>query len=787
MPGPVAIMFQSHAHSPRSLFDRRIRSAALALACLLVSLAARAGEAYAGRTLDEVLREFSSRGLQLVYNQDLVPPGLRITREPAAGSDLSVLEQLLADQGLRARRVGDGIYAIVRSDVPSAGAAAAAAPSPFAAAPIENVVVTASRYSLSADVPDVHTFLTQTELAAMPRFADDALKAVHRLPGAASNGLSGLAHMRGGEENETQVIFDGLALYEPFHLRLLQSPTSVLDERVLDGMDVYAGGFTAEYGDRMSAVIDARSVHPAEDAYYELGLSTFHANALASQRFDAGRGQWLAAVRASNLDLTADLIDFNLGEPRYFDGYGRLDYAFSDSTRGSLHVLAANDRVQVTNSAGTETAEARYNNLYLWANLEHEWSPQLSGRALVSYTDVSSERDGVVDEPDNRSGEFDDQRDYGVASLKLDASFAGDRWLHRFGAELRSLRAKYDYTGNVTFAEGYPFPDSPAATVVRSLSPHPSGNHYAAYFTSRFRATDRLTAEIGLRWDEETYSPEADNEFGPRANLVWNLTPATRLRASWGRYRQFQGIEELQVEDGIDEFQRAQQSDHAILGIEHDFNDGYALRIEAYRKDYGRLRTRYENLFDPLSLAPELSWDRVAIAPQSGRADGAELLLTRKGSGPWSGWFSYTWSKVEDRTDGLDTPRSWDQTNSVQGGVTWADASWKVTLAGSYHTGWPVTPVHVVQDVAGQAVAVGPLNASRYADFATVDLRASRDFTVKYGSLNVFAEVTNVLDRDNPCCVDYEFETDDTGNIVIDRAFRDWLPLVPSFGVLWKF
>jgi len=119
--------------------------------------------------------------------------------------------------------------------------------------------------------------------------------------------------------------------------------------------------------------------------------------------------------------------------------------------------------------------------------------------------------------------------------------------------------------------------------------------------------------------------------------------------------------------------------------------------------------------------------------------------------------------------------------------VTWADGGWKVTLAASYHTGWPVTPVHVVEGVTGQTVAVGPLNASRYSDFATVDLRASRDFTVKYGSLNVFAEVTNALDRSNPCCVDYEFETDDTGNIIIDRGFRDWLPLVPSVGVLWKF
>lgn len=761
---------------------RRLRAAA-ALACLLIGPLAVASAPYAGRALDDVLRELSGRGLQLIYNQELVPAQLRVQREPRAGSDVAVLEQVLAEHGLQAQRVGEGIYAIVRKSAP-----ASAAPTvPPATAALEDIVVTASRYSLADDIPDVHTFFTQTEVAALPRFADDALKAVHRLPGAASNGLSGLAHMRGGEENETQVIFDGLALAEPFHLRLLQSPTSVLDERVIEGMDVYAGGFTAEYGDRMSSIIDARSVHPAADAYYELGLSSVHVNGLAAQRFDDDRGQWLAAVRASNLDLTADMINFDLGEPRYFDAFGRLDYALSGDTRGSLHVLASQDRVDVTNKPGTETAEARYQNFYAWATLEHRYSEQLSGRAVLSYTDVSSERDGVVDDPGNRSGTFDDRRDYDILGLKLDGTWAGERWLHRFGAEVRSLRAIYDYSGTVTFFAGYPFPDSAGSTVVRDLAPHPSGSHYSAYWTSRWRATDRLTAELGLRWDEETYSPDTDNELGPRLNVVYNLSRDTRLRASWGRFQQFQGIEELQVEDGVDEFQPAQRSDHAIIGVEHDFPWGFGMRVEVYRKDYGNLRTRYETLFDPLSLAPELRWDRVAIAPRSGSVDGVEWLLTRKGTGPWSGWLSYAWSRAEDHVDGSDVLRSWDQTNSVQGGVTWADDGWSVTLATSYHTGWPVTPVGIVTGVSGTTVALGPRNGARYADFATVDLRASRDFDLGLGSLNVYAGVTNAFDRKNPCCVDYEFEAEDGGGILVEREFRNWLPLVPEFGVLWKF
>ena len=97
--------------------------------------------------------------------------------------------------------MGADTYAVVPKDVPPrpgiAGNPSAEPPS------LEEIVVAASRYSLSAEYPDAHTFLTQSEIEGMPRLADDSLKAVHRLPGAASNGVSGLAYMRGGVANET--------------------------------------------------------------------------------------------------------------------------------------------------------------------------------------------------------------------------------------------------------------------------------------------------------------------------------------------------------------------------------------------------------------------------------------------------------------------------------------------------------------------------------------------------------------------------------------------------------
>ena len=84
------------------------------------------------------------------------------------------------------------------------------------------------------------------------------------------------------------------------------------------------------------------------------------------------------------------------------------------------------------------------------------------------------------------------------------------------------------------------------------------------------------------------------------------------------------------------------------------------------------------------------------------------------------------------------------------------------------------------------SVVVGERNSIRYTDFGSLDLRVSREFTLSRGDLTVFAEVTNALNRHNPCCTDYSYDYVD-GWLTLERDERHWLPLVPSIGVLWRY
>jgi len=731
--------------------------------------------------------QLRAAGLNVLYSDEIVTPELRVEREPVAAGGVELLSELLAPHGLRAEAVAEGVWAVVPAPgKPEAAASGAATAAPV---PLAEVIVAASRYSLASDTPDPHVLVTRAELDSLPRLAEESLKAVHRLPGASSNGVSGLAHIRGGEENETLVLFDGLPLHEPFHFRNFLSPMSLLSARIVEGIDVHAGGFTANYGDRMSAIIDGNSVHPEADRSYELGLSLFHTSGLAAQRFDDGRGQWMLAGRRSNLHEVASLLESDLGEPSYYDVFARADYAISPSTHVSVDFLLANDRIEISDVSHGEQVDAAYGNAYLWATLTQEWSESLRGRLLGSFSRVNQDRTGTVEEPGLRAGQVDDRRDYHVTGLQGDLSWSTARWLHRAGFDLRDVAARYRYSSAITYSDTYPYPGYAGTTVQRQLAPEPEGHHVALYASSRFRATDRLTVEAGMRWDMQSFTGvDADEQLVPRANLLYEFDARTRLRASWGRFQQFQDINELQVEDGIDTFYPSQQSTHTILSLERDLAAGFGLRIEAYRKAYSGLRPRYENLLDPVSLLPELDSDRVRVAPDSALAEGIELLLTRRDAGPWSGWLSYAWSRVTDRLDGTDVLRSWDQTQTLNAGVNWSKEGWNLTAAGTWHTGWPTTPASLGEAQDGAAyIDLGPRNSARLGHFASVDLRASRSFRLAHGELDLFAELTNALDRRNPCCVSYSIGGSPDGGNLLESRVEHWLPRIPSIGVLWTF
>lgn len=738
-----------------------------------------------GRSVGDVLKDLRAQGLIFIYNDQIVPPQLRVATEPSASAGLELAREILAAHGLTISEAAPRVYAVVRDS--SASVRRPPPASKQAPEKLEEVVVQTSRYVLAAENIAPKNFLTQDEVQAMPRLADETLRAVQRLPGAATNGVSSLGSIRGGEPNETAILLNGLRLYEPFHLKNFYSPISLLDSRLIDGIEFYSGGFPAPYGDRMSAIIDARTIRP-EQRYYEAGISFFNTSALAATDFDAGRGRALLSLRRGNLGEIAQFAEEDFGKPDYADGFARVEYTLTDATQISFDALASGDQIVARRDEGTQQARAKYRNIYGWLTVDHEWSPDLSSRVIGSFTDLVNERRGYVDQPGQRTGQVKDDRTFHIAGLRLENSWDIGAFTHRFGGEVRRLWGDYDYALDLTVSPDYPFPGAPGSVTTRRVSPAPQGYENSAYWDIRTALGRRWIVETGMRVDVQTYDGTDDGEqLSPRVSMLYQWSPATKVRAGWGRFFQSQGINELQVEDGVAQFYPAQHADHAILSVEHAFDDGFDVRVEAYRKYYRRIHPRFENMLDPLVLFPEAEFDRVLVDARSARAEGIEVLMQMRPRGPWSGFLSYTWSQVTDRIDNADVPRSWDQRHAVNLGVTWASGPWTATLVNSYHSGWPTTKLAIDPATGVPSIDLSARNRSRLEDFNSLDMRLTRTFLMPRGALDVFFELTNATQHDNPCCVEYKPRQHADGSISYERDYSSWLPLIPSAGVLWRY
>ncbi len=539
--------------------------------------------------------------------------------------------------------------------------------------PMENIVVSTSRYRMLRDPGSTMTSFDAEALQIQPNIGDDPLRMMRRLPGAASGGLSAQVHLRGGEKDETLLVLNGLELVDPFHLRDYQSLFSAIDRRILSDVDVYTGGFPASYGDALSGVISMRSIEPVDMAH-ELSLSFFNAGGLSSGTFADGDGEWLVSARRGNLDLVVEQIDDTLGKPRYRDAFAHVRYQLSDKSNVMFNVFNAADDVYVVAEPALEDREEATSdseNTHLWAGIENEWTQNLHSLSIVSHTRVDNTRSGFAIDREAVIGSVNDQRDFTALAVKQDWTWwSGKRQQSRWGWQWATLNADYDYRADAEFfglqssIAGNPDP------IDRSGRFSLKGEAFSAYLSHRLMLSPIWLAELGLRWDRQTYTP-GSNQWSPRINLLYRIHPQTDLRLSAGRFFQSQQIHDLQVEDGVDTFFPAERADQLIIGIDHRFENGLSMRVEAYQKRMDRLLPRYENVFDPLVILPELAPDRVRVAPDSATLRGLELSFTFDNGGSFGWSAGYTLSRATDEIDGTTVARSWDQRHALNAGFTW--------------------------------------------------------------------------------------------------------------------
>lgn len=219
--------------------------------------------------------------------------------------------------------------------------------------------------------------------------------------------------------------------------------------------------------------------------------------------------------------------------------------------------------------------------------IRRSWTDALFTQSVLSWGSIARDREGTFDnEFDLQRGQLADRHRSTFVTLKNDATLSlTPRNLLKFGATAKRVRAQFDVEGSSVIPFAIFELGSPPREVQRSVHVRPRGNTFDAYVADRYRVSDGLVVEAGLRAGSESYTPDGVH-VSPRLNAAWMLAPRTYVRAAWGLFHQPQAIYELQVEDGSTAYQPAQRSEHRVLGVEHSFGNGFDARLELYERHW---------------------------------------------------------------------------------------------------------------------------------------------------------------------------------------------------------
>jgi hypothetical protein len=172
-------------------------------------------------------------------------------------------------------------------------------------------------------------------------------------------------------------------------------------------------------------------------------------------------------------------------------------------------------------------------------------------------------------------------------------------------------------------------------------------------------------------------------------------------------------------------------------------------------------------------------------ATLDGYARGVELLVQRRTTTGVSGWLAYSYGR--NRYSDAQTHETYwgdlDQRHAVNVYVSYRITD-RTSVSAKARVGTNVPAPGYYTKEGGAYFLAPERNTLRLPTYSRVDLRANRTFNWQHRRLTLFAEVINLLDRDN---VRFNPPGVNTTTRKVSNLFESMIPILPSAGILIEF
>lgn len=673
-----------------------------------------------------------------------------------------------------------------------------------AAADLQEVVISAGDKK-NENVKSPQMGLTKIDMKTLDNVPvllgeKDVLKTVQLLPGVKAGGEGNTGFfVRGGASDQNLILLDEATVYNSSHLLGF---FSTFNADAIKDVSLYKGGMPAQYGGRLSSVLDVK-MQDGNDKVFKVegGLGLIASRIKAEGPIVKNKSSFMVSARRTYIDLllkaSGDSALKN-NTLNFYDINAKINYKFDDKNTLFLSGYFGQDNIGIkdlfANDWGNATATVRFN---------HVFNSRLFSNTSFIYNKYSYAIE-LLDE--NSNAKVNSLiRDY---NFKEDLQYYANNHILRFGLHATHHRIA---------------PSDIRVSANSSFNPLSIENRYglefSAYVSDEWTVTDQLNLLYGLRLSQfsllgpgtiSSYNSSGElassatynsgdfvkNYFNlePRFSASYSLNDKNSIKASYNRNTQnIHILSNSGTASPTDQYVMSSNNikpeiaDQAALGYFRNTEDnGFEFSAEIYYK-WMQNQIDYKDgaeLTANADVEAELLYGK-------GRAYGLELY-GKKTKGKFTGWVSYTLSKTE---------RQFDQINNGKYFNARQDRTHDLALVGMYNLGrrWSVSANYIYS--TGNAVTypagkynIGGLNtyyyternANRMPHTSRLDIGATLKAkeTKRFQSSWTFS-VYNALNRKNPYAIQFrDKENDPTRTEAVQTSL---FGIIPSITYNFKF
>jgi len=623
----------------------------------------------------------------------------------------------------------------------------------------------------------------------------DILKTLQLLPGvqSAGDGNSGF-FVRGGNTDQNLILLDEATVYNPSHLLGF---FSTFNSDAIKDVTLYKGATPAEYGGRLSSVLDVKMNDGNNKEYHASGgIGLISSRLNIEGPIEKDKSSFIVSARRTYADVFLKLSkdsNTNQNSLYFYDINAKANYRLGDKDRIYFSGYFGKDKLGFGNTFGID-----YGNATGTLRWNHIFSSRMFSNTSLIYSKYNY--DIKINSGNNNIG---------ITSFIKDLHFKED--LQYYANASNKINFGLDVINHTTS------PGVISASSTSSFNPLTLQSKHAlegaAYFSHDLTLSQKVSINYGLRagsfmvmgpGDFYTYDKDGNVHdtaayssgkvvksyfnLEPRFSMNYKLTSSSSVKLAYTRTTQnlhllsnSTSANPTDVWIPSSNNVRPEIADQVSAGYYRNFKDNqYEFSSEVY---YRSMQNQIDYKNGAQLIANENVESQIVFG--KGRAYGWELFVKKK-YGKFNGWISYTLSRTERQFTEINSghyfPANQDRTHNLSiVGIYKINKKWTLSADFTYYSGNAVTWPSGKYEVNGQiAFLYTERNAYRMPSYNRLDIGATLQGkkTKKFDS-NWNFSIYNLYGRENPYSITFEQDPDDPSKTrALQYALFRWVPSI---------